>query len=273
LAPGAQPPAKYTLKTKSTESASSTEVTEPDLYDDVVIATPYQFSNIKAGDGVLQHAIDEIPYVELHVTLFTSPFQMSARFFKLPTASPVPATVLTTLGDGEDPSSGVQGAGKAGFFSISTLRTVVNPDNGLREYLYKIFSPEKLTPEFLSDMLGVEVPKTFTGPPVAGYLDVAEPISWYYPHVFNSYPKAYPRVAFQDPILRDRLYYTSGIESFISTMEASALMGMNVARLIVDGFVGLRTGAAATSEEPFGGEGQNPVRESTVSNTAAVDEL
>ena len=33
-------------------------------------------------------------------------------------------------------------------------------------------------------------------------------------------------------------YYTSGIESFISTMETSALMGMNVAQLIVDDFQG-----------------------------------
>ena len=30
------------------------------------------------------------------------------------------------------------------------------------------------------------------------------------------------------------MWYTSGIESFISTMETSSLMGMNVARLVVD---------------------------------------
>jgi len=32
-------------------------------------------------------------------------------------------------------------------------------------------------------------------------------------------------------------YYTSGMESFISTMETSALMGMNVAQLIVDDYL------------------------------------
>lgn len=32
------------------------------------------------------------------------------------------------------------------------------------------------------------------------------------------------------------MWYTSGIESFISTMETSSLMGMNVARLVVDGW-------------------------------------
>jgi prenylcysteine oxidase/farnesylcysteine lyase len=52
--------------------------------------------------------------------------------------------------------------------------------------------------------------------------------------MFNSYPKTFPRVTFQDPIVGTGVYYTSGIESFVSSMETSALMGKNVARLIVD---------------------------------------
>ncbi|KAG7149750.1 hypothetical protein HYQ46_001329 [Verticillium longisporum] len=47
----------------------------------------------------------------------------------------------------------------------------------------------------------------------------------------------YPRITFQEPALGNGLYYTSGIESFISTMETSALMGKNVARLIADELV------------------------------------
>ena len=89
------------------------------------------------------------------------------------------------------------------------------------------------------------VPETFTGGEVPGWTgesSAVEPISWYYPHVFHSYPKAYPRVTFQDPVIRDGLYYTSGMESFISTMETNALMGMNVARLIIDSILGLSTG-------------------------------
>jgi hypothetical protein len=64
-------------------------------------------------------------------------------------------------------------------------------------------------------------------------------ITWYYPHVFHSYPYEYPRITFEDPELSEGLYYTSGIESFISTMETSSLMGMNVAQLLVDDFTGL----------------------------------
>ncbi len=127
---------------------------------------------------------------------------------------------------------------------------MVNPRTRLFEYLYKIFSPEELTPQFLSGLLGVAVPTTFTAPPAAEHAEVVDPISWYYPHVFNSYPRALPRVTFQDPILRDGLYYTSGIESFISTMETSALMGMNVARLVVDNFMSLKTGGAVDAGRP-----------------------
>ena len=43
-------------------------------------------------------------------------------------------------------------------------------------------------------------------------------------------------MTFEDPELARGFYYTSGIESFISTMETTALMGMNVAQLIVDDF-------------------------------------
>jgi prenylcysteine oxidase/farnesylcysteine lyase len=95
----------------------------------------------------------------------------------------------------------------------------------------------------ISDILGVRIPDTFDTGRIQPHGTVSdteevEPISWYYTHVFNSYPKAFPRVTFQDPILADGLYYTSGMDSFISTMETNALMGMNVAKLIVDDMLG-----------------------------------
>lgn len=237
---------KYQLKTAPTDSVSTPDFEDTSVFDNVVIATPFQFSGIKTGEGVLTDAIDEIPYIKLHVTLFTSPFRLSAAFFNLDAGSQVPTSVLTTLSSDDSPDSGTQGAGKAGFYSISTLKTVVHPSTGKKEFLYKIFSPEKVTAEFLSALLGVEVDEPFTENVSSESPDSVKPISWYYPHVFYSYPKELPRVTFQDPVLGPGLYYTSGIESFISTMETSALMGMNVARLIVDD-------ASATKEK---GEGQ-----------------
>lgn len=240
--PGAKYP-KYWVNTKSGGGEASAGV----AFDNVIIATPYQFSDIKAPEDVLQTTIEEVPYVKLHVTLFASPFRISPEFLGLQPGAKVPTTVLTTYADAADGTSGVEGAGKTGFFSISTLRAVTNPTTGKDEILYKIFSPTQVTPEFLSSVLGVKVPETFTGATTAaaeGEEEAVEPVSWYYPHVFHSYPKALPRVTFQDPIVGNGVYYTSGMEGFISTMETSALMGKNVARLIIDDALGLSTGHA-----------------------------
>ncbi|KAK5662538.1 hypothetical protein OQA88_8450 [Cercophora sp. LCS_1] len=232
---------RYSIRAKSGDTEEDYAV----QFHDVVLANPYQFSKISAGD-VLESAIDEIPYVRLHVTIFASPFRYSPAFFGLKDAGDVPGTVLTTLSKGEDVPAGVEGSGKAGFFSISTLRKVFNPKTEKEEYLYKIFSPQEVTPEFLSRLFGVEVPDDFVGKPKGSTSDIS-PISWYYPHVFWSYPKAWPRVTFQDPIVGPGVYYTSGMESFISTMETNALMGKNVARLIIDDILGVSTGSDSES--------------------------
>lgn len=245
----------------STSSASAEPEVVSTAFDDVIIASPWQFSNIEAGEGVIKHHIEEIPYTKLHVTLFASPLKLHPEFFKLPPGSKAPSNVYTTLAEGEVPKQGAEGVGKTGFYSVSTLRTAVNPKTNKMEFVYKIFSPKPVTPQFLSDLLGVKVPETFTSTATTeetgggdGEDSDVDPISWYYPHWFHSYPIELPRVTFQDPILGSGLYYTSGIESFISTMETSALMGMNVARLIVDDAAGITRDdvPGAVSEENLG---------------------
>lgn len=221
---------KYHLKTGNNSELLG-------AFDDVIIATPWQFSDISAGAGVIKHSMEKIPYTKLHVTLFTSPFELQPGYFGLAPGSKSPRNVYTTLGANEKSHPGAEGVGHAGFYSISTLRTVTNPITQRTEYLYKIFSAEAVTPAFLEKLLGAEVPAEF----VAANADVnhVPTISWYYPHWFNSYPIELPRVTFQDIMVNDGIYYTSGIESFISTMETSALMGKNVARLVVNVIAGL----------------------------------
>ncbi|KAK4249340.1 hypothetical protein C7999DRAFT_30228 [Corynascus novoguineensis] len=217
---------QYTVRITSGSTPSANPTTHPVAFDNVILANPYQFSGISAGEGVFHSPIDEIPYVQLHVTIFTSPYPFSPRFFNLPSSARVPGMVLTTLAQSDTATSGVGGVGKAGFLSLSMLGYAINPQTKRKEYVYKIFSPEAVNAEFLSRLLDKTVPPTFIGSD--------SPISWYTPHVFNSYPRAYPRVTFQDPIVGAGIYYTSGMESFISTMETNALMGKNVARLLVD---------------------------------------
>ncbi|KAH7322802.1 hypothetical protein B0I35DRAFT_389716 [Stachybotrys elegans] len=233
---------KYILSTKEEGSDSKAF---PSAFDNVIIATPWQFSNMTAGEGVIKHNIDRIPYMKLHVTLFTSPFKLRPGYFGLDPGSKSPSNVYTTLGPHDEARAGPDGVGSTGFYSISTLDAVVNPATGKTEFLYKIFSAQAVTAEFLSDILGAKVPSSFTGAITTegekeegddASADTVGAITWYYPHWFYAYPIELPRVTFQDPIVGSGLYYTSGMESFISTMETNALMGKNVARLIADDF-------------------------------------
>ena len=188
------------------------------LYDTVILSTPFHFSNIvwSPVPTILPKKID---YVRLHVTLFTSPHTLSPGYFALPSRSPVPEIILTTLPD--------DGSSPPPFFSISVLRKVFNPTVSREEYAFKIFSSAPLEPQLLSKLLGFNT----TADTVQDISD--KDIGWTYAKIWDSYPYLTPTASFDGPQLDEGLYYTSGIESFISTMETSSLMGMNVAELVL----------------------------------------
>jgi prenylcysteine oxidase/farnesylcysteine lyase len=212
----------FSIKYSSEESSSDSVL----QFDEVILAAPYQYSDLKISPE--PEALPEtIPYVKLHVTLFASPHRLAPSAFYLPEDAQVPLVVLTTLHPSESPGTKPSYAGKAGFFSISMLRPVKNPDTQAQEYLYKIFSPEAVSPSFLAKMLGLATPETME-------TFSKDDVSWLYRKIWHSYPVEYPRLTFEKLSLAPGLWYTGGIESFISTMETSALMGRNVARLIVD---------------------------------------
>ncbi|KAF2738016.1 Prenylcysteine oxidase [Polyplosphaeria fusca] len=197
-------------------------------FDHVVLSAPLQFSNLEI-EPAPKHTPDHIPYVKLHVTLFASPNKLDPAAFNMEPGKVVPQYVLTTLADGEDYGSSPNGVGKAGFFSISVSGSGLNPKSSppyRPEYIYKIFSPLRIDSEFLSKILGTKVPEHEQ--------EDNGPVTWIYHKVYYSYPYEYPRVTFEEIKLDDKLWYTSGIESFISTMETSALMGKNVAKLMVN---------------------------------------
>jgi prenylcysteine oxidase/farnesylcysteine lyase len=106
-----------------------------------------------------------------------------------------------------------------------------------QHYVYKIFSPERPSAKIIAQVFDIEyndtssvvVPRTNTS---IGDLPKTE-ISWFHEKVWNPYPVLYPRVTFEETLLAPKVWYTSGIESFISTMETSALMGRNVAALML----------------------------------------
>ncbi|PLN83257.1 putative prenylcysteine lyase [Aspergillus taichungensis] len=206
------------------------------LFDEVVIAGPLQYSDI-AINPPLDIVPDEIPYVKLHVTLFSSPHRLSPNYFgRTGPDDQVPETVLTTLPAGTDLGSNRQGVGPPGFWSISTLQTAKPPGSSAHDdqdhYVYKIFSPEQPTAEFLRKILGLGADRaTSTANQTIADLPKSD-VSWFHEKIWNPYPFLYPRVTFEDTELSSNIWYTGGIESFISTMETSALMGHNVATLI-----------------------------------------
>lgn len=195
-------------------------------FDEVILAAPYQFSNIDL-DTIPFRKPDDLPYVKLHVTLFTSPHLLSPVHFGLPPDKPTPQAIITTLPPDEHPPHNAT-VGSPGFYSISLLQDIINPATSGLEYAYKIFSPAPPTTEFLASLLGVTSE--------AGEISERD-LTWIYRKVWHSYPYEYPRDSFEDIKLSEGLWYTSAVERFISTMETSALMGRNVARLVVDGWV------------------------------------
>ncbi|EXJ85827.1 hypothetical protein A1O1_06196 [Capronia coronata CBS 617.96] len=115
------------------------------------------------------------------------------------------------------------------------------------QYLYKIFSPAPLTGTFVSWILGFPHAPTSKEDPVSTL--PKEDITWLYEKHWHSYPYETPRRTFDNFTLHtmsslmngpepeaegENLFYLSSMESFISTMETSALSGMNVAKLIID---------------------------------------
>ncbi|CAI7579709.1 unnamed protein product [Penicillium glandicola] len=208
---------------------------EDEVFDEVIIAGPLQYSGISVSPP-LENIPDEIPYVNLHVTLFASPHRISPKYFGLKDANAqAPETILTTLPEGLDLDSNPAGAGPSGFWSISTLRTVYHPaveseEDTQQHYVYKIFSPERPTAEFIAQILGLESEIVGSNTTI-GDLSIGD-ISWFHEKLWNPYPVLYPRVTFEETLLAPGVWYTGGIESFISTMETSALMGRNVATLM-----------------------------------------
>ena len=245
---------QYSVKSSSSPGADGQDVTSTNIesFDTVILAAPLQFSNITINPSPT-FAPSPIPYVTLYVTLFTSPYRPNPGNYGLRDPSDVPTTILTTL-----PS---KGGTPPTFFSLSTLRTVLNPlsQPPRKEYLYKIFSPTPPSLASISEML--HVPANIRSSSSI-YDERNEIVTWRYNKTWHSYPYLPPRVTFDDPQLdaAGKLWYTSGIEPFISTMETSSLMGKNVAQLVVDGWAREQVSTSAEEGQNVLGEGQ-PMRE------------
>lgn len=183
-------------------------------------------------------------------------------------------TTLPSFLDPSFLGRGIEAVGPTQFWSLSTLRTLHPSTDGFipsnvesghiplenlemnsTQYLYKIFSPAPLDTSFMAKLFGWhehgnDALKENQGAERATGISAIpkDLISWSHEKTWNSYPYLPPTTEFDCFDMYDcgsedetdqnamggRLWYTSGMERFISTMETSALAGRNVARLIVD---------------------------------------
>ncbi|KAL6720992.1 hypothetical protein ACLMJK_000092 [Lecanora helva] len=230
-----QPNGTYTLTTTSSTKSTLRN------HDTIILAAPLQYADLTISPQPLNPP-PAIPYVSLHVTLFTSSSPLNPLVFNLPHTSTVPSTILTTL---RSPPPALP----LPYYSISTLRLVTNPKTSSREYLYKIFSAAELTDAYIHSLLRDNDPSS------------TSQLTWIHRKLWQSYPYLPPRVTFEDVKMEleegeGEVWYTSGIEGFISTMETSSLMGMNVARLVVEGWEGEGRGVSEGEKGREGGKGK-----------------
>lgn len=132
-----------------TAKTSNGQITKTE-YDEVIIAGPYQYSNITSKSI---KAPETIKYVDEHVTLFASPHRLSPKYFKYDQPM-VPDMILTTLPKDYDAES--SNVGPAGFWSANILRTTerdIGDGVKRKEYIYKIFAPKFFTNEEILEMM------------------------------------------------------------------------------------------------------------------------
>jgi prenylcysteine oxidase/farnesylcysteine lyase len=230
----------WTVKSKIDEDHK----TEEETYDSIIITGPLQRMNI-----TIHPKIDKQPtvkdYAIVHVTLFTSPKKLNPKYFGRTANESVPGIVMTALGKKECKdwrimmATGKEGVGSAGFYYMSSLREMKRPHLGgsRTEYLYKVFSPEYFGDDKIKAI--ISNPKNKEEVKDDENKDEKDAITWIYRHVWEgAYPQEGPKMVFDETKIANGLWYTAGMETVISTMETSSLMGMNVAKLIVEDWGG-----------------------------------
>jgi len=115
-------------------------------YRAVILAAPFHSAGLTVPLPI-SDKIPEQPYVHLHVTLLstTSPTP-DPSYFGLPPSSPVPQMMLTT-------NQGAREGGKKPEFNSLSYHGLVRDG----EWAVKIFSSERLSDEWLSNMFAGKV--------------------------------------------------------------------------------------------------------------------
>ena len=165
-----------------------------DEFDHVVLATPIQGSGIDFVGFDTSRWVNDIKYIELHVTLVFG--RLNHGYFKSESESDIPIDIFTSA-EADAP------------FHCLSIHKQVNSTHSIS----KLFSDHMLTDDELSMF----------------YIETVNVIrhSWDHP---GSYPDLMPRNNWNYTVNDGNFWYLNGFEAFISTMETSGLAAVNVAR-------------------------------------------
>ncbi|KIO16488.1 hypothetical protein M407DRAFT_33869, partial [Tulasnella calospora MUT 4182] len=192
-------------------------------YDHVILAAPFAFSGITLQDSTA--SFPKVEYIRLHVTLVSTTSE-SARpeRFGLQPGTHVGKFILTTANRGDKGRAGSSTSAcdtqtldtackqnlesKPDFNSISYHQTFER--NGRKEHIWKVFSMDRKSDEWLEDVFGEDT------------------VGWAYRKVWYSYPVLQPAKAFPAVEADEGLWYVNSMEPFISTMETETLSSRNI---------------------------------------------
>lgn len=221
----------HALTTNLAETEPSTFKAD---FDIIILTAPFAFNGIDIDPplSTLASTTEVRPYVERHITLFSTLYRLSPNYFNQSINTTVPENIFTA------PRQPVSEGGSE-IFSITIVDRVPPPDSGdyvdELEYVYKIVSSKPIPDDEIARLLGhhMESPDKDS--------QICEPlqnlgVTWVHR---QAWPHAYPQFNSGHPILDNieiapDLYYTAAAEEVLSTMEMGCRMGLNVAKHLYD---------------------------------------
>ena len=198
-------------------------------FDVVILTAPFASSTIETDMFVSNPAsITKVrPYLERHVTLFSSLRRLSPKYFNQSNDTLIPENIFTA------PSQPTPEENND-IFSITVSRRVPPPDavdeEDQLEYVYKIISSKPIPDEEIARLLGHNLDSsTIPKQEEQSLYDLG--VTWLHR---QAWPHAYPQYDRKRPLpdsmkIAPDLYYTAAAENVLSTMEMGCRMGNNLA--------------------------------------------
>ena len=222
---------RWKVHTRSVKPGQADNVKlEEAEFDIVILTAPFAFSGIEIEPHYsnLASTAEIRPYIERHVTLFSTPRPLDPSYFNQSRNFTMPIRILTSprrLGPSDKDND---------IFSVVLAKKVAPPDSGdcidELDNVYKIVSSQSIPDETIARLLGKSIDQA--SQKSSGEVLENLGVTWVHRRVW---PQAYPQFKPNAPLLDNLeiapdLYYTAAGEEVLSTMEMGCRMGFNIAK-------------------------------------------